>query len=45
MVQDSFYKKHTQEELELAFANRLDFDHPDAVDMPLFAAVGLIPHL
>ncbi|KAJ1307658.1 hypothetical protein OPQ81_001751 [Rhizoctonia solani] len=37
MSQDSFYKEHTPEELELAFANQYDFDHPDAIDMPLFA--------
>lgn len=37
--QDSFYKEHTPEELELAFANQYDFDHPDAIDMPMFAAV------
>ncbi|CUA78433.1 uridine kinase [Rhizoctonia solani] len=37
MSQDSFYKEHTPEELELAFANKYDFDHPDAIDMPLFA--------
>ncbi|GAB1525085.1 hypothetical protein RhiTH_008242 [Rhizoctonia solani] len=37
MSQDSFYKEHTAEELELAFANQYDFDHPDAIDMPLFA--------
>jgi hypothetical protein len=57
LIQDSFYKKHTPEELELgtedpdcklqtrtnecsAFANKLDFDHPDSVDMPMFAAVS-----
>ncbi|KAG6813417.1 hypothetical protein H0H92_011396 [Tricholoma furcatifolium] len=38
LSQDSFYKHHTPEELELAHANKLDFDHPDAIDMPLFAA-------
>lgn len=37
--QDSFYKRHGPEELELAFANQYDFDHPDALDMPMFAAV------
>lgn len=36
---DSFYKYHNSEELELAHANLLDFDHPDAIDMPMFAAV------
>ncbi|KAF9778963.1 armadillo/beta-catenin/plakoglobin [Thelephora terrestris] len=38
LSQDSFYKKHTPEELELAFQNLYDFDHPDSVDVPLFAA-------
>ncbi|KAI0749410.1 armadillo/beta-catenin/plakoglobin [Daedaleopsis nitida] len=38
LSQDSFYRQHSPEELELAFANRYDFDHPDAIDMPLFAA-------
>lgn len=38
LSQDSFYKKHTPEELELAFQNLYDFDHPDSVDIPLFAA-------
>lgn len=38
MSQDSFYKRHTPEELELAFRNLYDFDHPDSVDIPLFAA-------
>ena len=37
--QDSFYKYHTEEEMALAHANRFDFDHPDALDMPMFAAV------
>ena len=39
-LQDSFYKYHSPEELELAHANKLDFDHPDAIDMPMFAAVS-----
>lgn len=38
LSQDSFYKLHSPEELELAHANLLDFDHPDAIDMPMFAA-------
>ena len=38
-LQDSFYKRHTPEEVALAHANRIDFDHPDAIDMPLFTAV------
>jgi uridine kinase len=36
--QDSFYKKHTPEEVALAFASRFDLDHPDSIDMDLFAA-------
>ncbi|KAF8134911.1 armadillo beta-catenin plakoglobin [Boletus edulis] len=38
LSQDSFYKYHTEEEIALAHANRFDFDHPDALDMPMFAA-------
>ncbi|CDO74973.1 hypothetical protein BN946_scf184945.g45 [Trametes cinnabarina] len=38
LSQDSFYKRHSPEDLKLAFANRYDFDHPDAIDMPLFAS-------
>ncbi|TFK40396.1 armadillo/beta-catenin/plakoglobin [Crucibulum laeve] len=38
LSQDSFYKYHNEEELALAHANMLDFDHPDALDMPLFAS-------
>ncbi|KAL9714073.1 Uridine kinase [Leucoagaricus gongylophorus] len=38
LSQDSFYKHHTPEELALAHANMLDFDHPDAIDMPMFAS-------
>ncbi|KAF8905107.1 armadillo/beta-catenin/plakoglobin [Gymnopilus junonius] len=38
LSQDSFYKYHNEEELKLAHANMLDFDHPDAIDMPIFAA-------
>ncbi|KAH8822998.1 armadillo/beta-catenin/plakoglobin [Flagelloscypha sp. PMI_526] len=37
LSQDSFYKRHTPEELELAFKSLYDFDHPDSLDMPLFA--------
>lgn len=40
-VQDSFYKRNSPEEVALAHANRKDFDHPDAIDMPLFAEVIL----
>lgn len=39
IIQDSFYKHHNEEELALAHANMLDFDHPDAIDMKLFASV------
>lgn len=38
LSQDSFYKRLTAEEVALAHANRLDLDHPDAIDMPVFAA-------
>ncbi|KAF8149900.1 armadillo/beta-catenin/plakoglobin [Crassisporium funariophilum] len=38
LSQDSFYKYHDEEELALAHANLLDFDHPDAIDMPMFAS-------
>jgi len=38
LSQDSFYKFHSPEELELAHQNLLDFDHPDAFDMPMFAS-------
>lgn len=38
LSQDSFYKRHNAEEVALAHANRFDFDHPDAIDMPMFAA-------
>lgn len=40
-LQDSFYKRHTQEEIDLANASLFDFDHPDALDMDLFAQVLL----
>ncbi|KAF7771557.1 hypothetical protein Agabi119p4_5868 [Agaricus bisporus var. burnettii] len=36
LSQDSFYKYHSPEELALAHANMLDFDHPDAIDVPMF---------
>ncbi|KAK7033152.1 Armadillo/beta-catenin/plakoglobin [Favolaschia claudopus] len=38
LSQDSFYKRHTEEELALAHASAFDFDHPDSIDMALFAA-------
>ena len=38
-MQDSFYKRNSPEQVALAHANRKDFDHPDAIDMPLFAEV------
>ncbi|THH33197.1 hypothetical protein EUX98_g984 [Antrodiella citrinella] len=37
LSQDSFYKKHSPEEVILAHQNLVDFDHPDAIDMPMFA--------
>ncbi|KAI0690169.1 uridine kinase family-domain-containing protein [Cytidiella melzeri] len=38
LSQDSFYRKHSPEDVILAHQNRIDFDHPNAIDMPLFAA-------
>ncbi|KAJ7707676.1 armadillo/beta-catenin/plakoglobin [Mycena rosella] len=38
LSQDSFYKHHTDEELALAHASAFDFDHPDSIDMPMFAS-------
>jgi len=38
LSQDSFYKPLSEEELQKAFANMLDLDHPDAIDMPLFTS-------
>ncbi|KZP11020.1 armadillo/beta-catenin/plakoglobin [Athelia psychrophila] len=38
LSQDSFYKWHTPAEIELAYASKFDFDHPDALDMPMFAS-------
>lgn len=38
MSQDSFYKRLTPEKVALAFASRLDLDHPNSMDMDLFAA-------
>ncbi|KAI0064778.1 armadillo/beta-catenin/plakoglobin [Artomyces pyxidatus] len=38
LSQDSFYKKHSPEDLALAFASRYDFDHPNSIDMELFAS-------
>ncbi|EJU04632.1 armadillo/beta-catenin/plakoglobin [Dacryopinax primogenitus] len=37
LSQDSFYKKHNEQELALAFSNEYDFDHPSSIDMELFA--------
>ncbi|KAL1706347.1 uridine kinase family-domain-containing protein [Schizophyllum commune] len=37
LSQDSFYKQHGPEEIALAYQNRFDFDHPDSIDMELFA--------
>lgn len=44
-AQDSFYKRHTAEEVALAHANRMDLDHPDAIDMPMFATVRLFVYV
>ncbi|KAJ9102554.1 hypothetical protein QFC21_002955 [Naganishia friedmannii] len=33
---DSFYRKHNEQEIKLAFQNDLDLDHPDAIDTDLF---------
>ncbi|KAE9400192.1 armadillo/beta-catenin/plakoglobin [Gymnopus androsaceus JB14] len=38
LSQDSFYKHHSPEEIALAFESKFDFDHPDAIDMPMFAS-------
>ncbi|KAL0954478.1 hypothetical protein HGRIS_003447 [Hohenbuehelia grisea] len=38
LSQDSFYRRKSPEEVELAHKNLVDFDHPDAIDMPLFAS-------
>ncbi|KAI0777112.1 armadillo/beta-catenin/plakoglobin [Irpex lacteus] len=38
LSQDSFYRKHSPEQVILAHKNLVDFDHPDAIDMPLFAS-------
>lgn len=58
LSQDAFYRKHTPEEIKLAFQNDLDLgkcrisldltqallttrkDHPDSIDIALFAKVG-----
>ncbi|CCA69349.1 related to uridine kinase [Serendipita indica DSM 11827] len=37
MSQDSFYKWNSPEQIALAFANEKDFDHPDSLDLDLFA--------
>lgn len=37
--QDSFYRHHSPEEIDLAFSNELDFDHPSAIDFDLFREV------
>ncbi|KAF9267788.1 armadillo/beta-catenin/plakoglobin [Marasmius fiardii PR-910] len=38
LSQDSFYKRLDEEQSTLAHANKFDFDHPSAIDMPMFAA-------
>jgi uridine kinase len=40
---DSFYKSIAPEVIELAFSNRYDFDHPDAMDMSMYASVSVFP--
>ncbi|KAK4685916.1 uridine kinase, partial [Tremellales sp. Uapishka_1] len=37
LSQDAFYRHHSQEEIDSAFKNDLDLDHPDAIDTALFA--------
>ncbi|GMK55938.1 hypothetical protein CspeluHIS016_0209940 [Cutaneotrichosporon spelunceum] len=37
LSQDAFYKHHTPEEIQQAMNNDFDFDHPDSIDMELFA--------
>ncbi|PVG04356.1 uridine kinase [Serendipita vermifera] len=38
LSQDSFYKWNSPEQIALAFANEKDFDHPDSLDLDLFAS-------
>lgn len=38
-LQDSFYKRHTPEEIQLAHASRFDFDHPGWFTIPLIGPV------
>lgn len=44
-MQNLGHKRQTMAKDPSAFANKLDFDHPDSVDMPLFAAVSYIFYL
>lgn len=37
MSQDSFYNRLTPEQSKVAFENKYDFDHPNAIDLQLFA--------
>ncbi|KAG9018045.1 hypothetical protein FRB90_012548 [Tulasnella sp. 427] len=37
MSQDSFYNRLTPEQSKTAFENKFDFDHPNAIDLKLFA--------
>ncbi|KAG8779706.1 Uridine kinase, partial [Serendipita sp. 397] len=37
MSQDSFYNWNPPDQIALAFANEKDFDHPDSLDLDLFA--------
>ncbi|KAG8832407.1 Uridine kinase [Serendipita sp. 399] len=39
MSQDSFYKWNPPDQIALAFANEKDFDHPDSLDLDLFANI------
>lgn len=39
-VQDSFYNWLTAEQSKVAFENKYDFDHPNAIDLKLFAEAG-----
>lgn len=40
LCQDSFYNRLTPEQSKVAFENKYDFDHPNAIDLQLFAEAG-----
>lgn len=40
LCQDSFYNWLTPEQSKVAFENKYDFDHPNAIDLQLFAEAG-----